>query len=80
MPNCDMRKPIDIMFLKWSKREIALSPSKLKLNPFPSKQEMVHFAMSLYLQPPQPLCHLGVPLQLSDSTVPQMVYHFGFVP
>jgi hypothetical protein len=43
--------------------EITLSPSKLELNPFHLKQEMVHFVMSLYLQHPQKLFNLGVPLQ-----------------
>jgi glyceraldehyde-3-phosphate dehydrogenase/erythrose-4-phosphate dehydrogenase len=38
MPSCDMRKPLDIMLLKWSKRKILHSfPSKLELNPFPLK-------------------------------------------
>ncbi len=60
--------------------EITLSPSKLELNPFHSKQEMVHFVMSMYLQHPQQLCNLGMPLQKSNFKVAEMIYHFGFVP
>jgi len=56
MFGCDMWKPIEMV----QEEEIALFPLEFKLNPFPLKPKKVHSTMFLYLQHPQPFCHLGV--------------------